>query len=410
LKINADSVAGALTLSSSSASKKIILDLNGKLMSLTSISLSTRGSVQSSVAGARLTASTTIAVSANGNLDATNILYINCATNWDTSAGTWFPGLSSGASQVNMTGTGSTKLGASQYFNNLVMSPGVTRTLSSNVIIQNLKDMAGTLTEGAYSVTINGTSTNPARLNGTWSGVINITSSGASYTIYAANSWTGTLQTSKATTIITPAHKLIVTPAGSKWVNVTMRNGAFWCGSTSASASVTFAYDGWTVGTKYSVHADAVRVGGYTAMGGGYVNFTYASWSAHNITLDAYPTITSTALTAGIIGTQYSYDANASESGTWAITSSYADLDIDSSGIVSGFLAASDLGLNGTSITISLLFTDSGGGIAYQNYTIAVGTLTDYLSPYVQALLPIIIASCCVVVIVGAAGRARRKW
>jgi hypothetical protein len=382
------SLTTALTVQSNHATRTLTVDMAGYALTFSSISIGKAGSygaatISSTVAGSKITSTSSITVIANGAIDATNIAYVVCVTNWDTSAGTWTPG----TNQVNMTGTGTTKLAAIQSFYNLVVSSSITRTLQSDITITAMKDMAGTLTQGAYTVTISGTSTNPARLNGTWSGIINITSSGASYTIYTGPTWTGTLQFSKPLTLIYTGHHLTITPASAKYANVTLKTGGYWCGSTTSSLSLSFIWTGWTASKYYSVHADAVRVGGYSTDVAGTLNFSYNSWSAHNMTIDNYPTITSTPITTAIIGHQYSYDSNASEAGTWSLSSSYADLDIDANGVVSGFLSTNALSPAGDSISINITFTDSAGGVAYDTYTITIGGVQEDLIPMAAGVM-----------------------
>lgn len=85
-------------------------NLNGHSLSATTVTASTRGIISSSVAGAKLTATGTITAAANGQINATNIAYLNCKS-FDPSAGTWVPGVH----QVNMTANyGILKLSVSQ--------------------------------------------------------------------------------------------------------------------------------------------------------------------------------------------------------------------------------------------------------------------------------------------------------
>jgi hypothetical protein len=331
--------------------------------------------VKSTVAGSRLILSGAISVPTLGILDCTNIAWVNVGGNWDSSAGIYLPG----TNQVNMTSTGSTKLAAGQYFYNLwACNGGTTRTLLSNVVVQNRKIVDGTLTEGIYSVTINGTSTTPFTGNGTWSGVINITSTGASYTIWTNAAMTGTLQMQKNCTVIFTGGQLVITQGASpKWYNVTLKSWTapnlykWYAGSTNAAASLTFAASGLTNSKWYSVITDATRLSGVQASGGGILTFTHATWSGHMIILDIYPEFSTSASPLTIVQlSAYSYDAGCTEEGSgavYALTESTGQLSVvAATGVVSGPIRLT------TNLSVHLMVTDSVGAIIYQNWTVTV--------------------------------------
>lgn len=384
-------LTGALTISSNHASYTCTVNMNGKSIAMPSLAVSARGIISSSVSGARIIDSGALTVSANGKLDCTNIRWVTCGTNWDSLAGTYLPG----TGQVNMTATGSTKLAAGQYFYDLwACNGGSTRTLLSSVVVQHRKIVDGTLTQGIYSVTINGTSTTPFTGNGTWSGAINITSTGASYTIWTNVAWTGTIQMQKNCTIIYTGGQLVCTQAlpssSQKWYNVTMKawagpsNFQWYAGSTNAAANLTFTASGLLASTTYEILLDGTLSSYVTSNGAGVASFYHASWSHHLLLMDQTPTFTSSPVTVDSMLGTYRYDANASEAVTWAITCSDPDIDIDANGVVSGYLSTD------SAITISIRATDASGGVAYQNYTITVhGPMTD-LAPMMVGIIPVI--------------------
>jgi hypothetical protein len=120
----------SITLYSGNAVATMTLNLAGYSLSATTITASTRGIISSSVAGAKIVTTGVITVSANGQLDATNIAYINCGGNFDSSAGTWVPGLC----QVNMTTVyKSVKLGVAQTFYDLQLVNNINVTGQSSV-------------------------------------------------------------------------------------------------------------------------------------------------------------------------------------------------------------------------------------------------------------------------------------
>jgi len=369
-----------LTVSSAHAANTMTLNPGGYSLTATTIAASTRGIISSSVAGSKITSSAAITVSANGQLDATNIAWISCGTNWDSSAGTWKPG----TNQVNMTATGSTKLAVGQYFYNLLaVNGGVTRTLLSNVVVQNHKNIIGTLTQGAYSVTINGTNVKPLEANGTWSGVINITSTGATYTIYTAATWTGTVQASKVMTVIYTGGQLVITPPASTWYNVTMRGWTgpnlykWYAGSTTNNANLTFAASGLTGNANYHVYLDEVLNVNKVASAGGVVTYYHITWSGHFIRLEFYnpPPI----ITSGAPGTSvnedvaYCYTATSDQSGTWTVTGHPAWLALTIPTPPSNWTASSgtphNLDVGASSISFSIT---NANGTAYLNWTLTV--------------------------------------
>jgi acyl-CoA thioesterase I len=312
-----------------------------------------------------------ITVSANGVYDARNITTY-CSGVLDLSAGTYRPGTTA----TYLTNIGTTKLASNQYFYDLIVNSTATRTMLSNIVVQHRLIIDGTVNEGIYLKTVNGTSTTPFTGNGTWSGVINITSSGASYIIWTGASWTGTVQMSKAATIIYPGGQLVVTPPASTWYNVTMKgwtspNGYKWyAGSTNPTANISFAASGLSSNGKYHVYLDSSVDKDKVASAGGVITYDHASWSGHFIRLEGYviwaPTFTNSPSTSGTVGTMYNYTPNCNESVTYTMITnpSWSNL---SGGIVSGTPNASG------SQTFVLKATSVYGQLdAYMNWTVSV--------------------------------------
>jgi hypothetical protein len=303
----------------------LTVDETGYSLSATSVTASTRGIISSSVAGAKVTTTGAITVSANGQLDATNIAWISCGTNWDSSAGTWKPGVN----QVNMTATGTTKLAGGQTFYNLLAANGgTTRTLLSNVVVTNHKRVDGALAQGAYSVTVSGSNAKPLEINGTTSGVIAITSSAASYTIYTNVAMgAGSVSTTKECTFIFTGGQTTVTP-DSGTANVSMKSWTgtndyrWYLGETDGAANVTFSIPGMTASGRYDLYLDGANFQTFHANGAGVLAIYHATWSGHTMTLvfvaSWAPTITSSPATTCSIGVSYSYTVTTNESSTFA--------------------------------------------------------------------------------------------
>jgi hypothetical protein len=371
-------IGGSLTVNSGHATRTMSFDLKGYSFSETSLVIGARGIVSSSVAGSRIIDSGALTVSTNGRLDATNIPWISCGTTWDSSAGTYLPG----TGQVNMTNNGTTKLSATQYFYSLTVASGKTRTLLSNVAIQNEKDMAGTLTEGAYSVTINGTSTTPARLNGTWDGVINITSTGGSYQIYAGASWTGTIQASKALTIIMPTGQLVITPPANKYFNVTLKGWTtpstykWYAGSTTSNANISFAATVANATREYVVYLDSAPNQYKISSAGKVVSFYYASWSGHWLQLKELALISGSPATTLVEDHNYYYNATADQTGTWSIVTTHAWMAVNGgTGKITGTPINNQVAVH----TVVLKLTTTNG-VAYKNWTLTVTNVAPVIT------------------------------
>lgn len=73
ISIGASANLGALTVWSANARYTVTLDLNGHTLDVSSISVATGGNISSSLAGARINANNSIIVSADAELDTTNI-------------------------------------------------------------------------------------------------------------------------------------------------------------------------------------------------------------------------------------------------------------------------------------------------------------------------------------------------
>jgi hypothetical protein len=348
------------------------MDLGGN--KLTCVALFVSGATAkaySTVAGARMMMTGGLIVTANGELDATNIRWIDCGPNWDTSGGVFKPG----TNQVNTTSTGTTKTAAGQYFYDLLSATtGVNRTLLSDIVIQNHLRIEGGKLQGTFNITINGTNDRPCELNGTWDGTINITSTAASYTVFTTiSTWNGTIYTAKPLTVIYTFGQLVITPTVSKYSNVTFKSPTeFWAGSVNHTQSVIFSWTAsWTPNVWYSVLTDGAWDSQWLTDSGGRLNFTHSTWLAHRFTLDISPVITTSALAQGLdqaaYGWVYMYDADASEAGTWTLAASGdLDLTVDTTGLVYGKPRST-----GT-YWVNLTFTDSGGGYAWENWTIEV--------------------------------------
>jgi hypothetical protein len=123
----------ALTVQSSHAADTLTLDVLGHMLTAASLTVSTRGIVSSSVAGARLRIGMGgITVAATGSLDRTNISVIKDEGAFDMSAGT----TTTGTDRLFMTGVNaSLKLGAGQTLYDLVAIR--LASLGSNVSVTN---------------------------------------------------------------------------------------------------------------------------------------------------------------------------------------------------------------------------------------------------------------------------------
>jgi hypothetical protein len=190
------------------------------------------------------------------------------------------------------------------------------------------------------------------------------------------------------------------------WLTITngslAMNGGFQFSSLAANQWYRFV----TTDNLHGVNAISDR----QASGAGVITINAGAWGTMTkFAMSEFPLITSTPITTGTIAHTYSYDANASEAVTWTVTTSYSGLDIDSSGIVSGFLSTDALNVSGGSITVNIVATDAVGAMAYQNYTISVTGLSEDLLPITQALLPVIVGVLVLGVAVSAFGATGLK-
>jgi hypothetical protein len=178
------------------------------------------------------------------------------------------------------------------------------------------------------------------------------------------------------------------------YYNATANQAGYWTVISPAWLSINST--GHATGTP----SDA-NVGANTAS----IRFNNSNgWSYKNWTLtvaNTAPSITTSPILVDFIFGNYRYDANATDPVTWTMTCSYADIDIDSNGVVSGYLA------NDEAITVHIVATDASGGVAYQNYTITVhGPMTD-LAPMMVAIIPVI--ALVVIVSVGISSIKRKR-
>ena len=124
-------VTSPITVSSGDPTDSMVVDLAGKTLQCGSLSIGIRGTVNSASSGSRIITTGGITVSAaTGILTATNIAWIECGDTFDSSAGTWTPGIN----QVNMTSAyKSIKLATAQTFYNLQLVSNINVTGRASV-------------------------------------------------------------------------------------------------------------------------------------------------------------------------------------------------------------------------------------------------------------------------------------
>jgi len=150
--LDKDLSAGIILVTDSGNHNFVTLNVNGKSLSATSITASTRGIISSSVAGAKIDAGTGgITASANGTITATNISEIKSQGNIDVSAGTWTPG--TGPVIIHGTVTPKTvKTGAGQTFYDLICERPI--KLLSNISVTHIFAHTDPVDLNSYAVTM----------------------------------------------------------------------------------------------------------------------------------------------------------------------------------------------------------------------------------------------------------------
>jgi hypothetical protein len=280
-----------------------------------------------------------------------------------------------------MTGTGSTKLAGGQTFYNLLAANGgTTRTLLSNVVVTNHKRVDGALAQGAYSVTVSGSNAKPLEINGTTSGVIAITSSAASYTIYTNVAMgAGSVSTTKECTFIFTGGQTTVTP-DSGTANVSMKSWTWaspnyyslYVGETVGGANVSFVMSTLQLNGRYDLYLDGTFASTWTADAYGDLYFYHATWSGHLVTLKSMLVITSGAPATTVNEyVAYYYNGTADEAGTWSIVTAHSWMSVNpTTGKVTGTPDYSDVAVE----TVSLRITNLNG-TAYLNWTLTVANV-----------------------------------
>jgi len=365
--------------------------LVGTTASCTTLVIPAGATMASSVAGSTLVVSGAITISATGQLDATNIAWISCGTNWDSSAGTWTPG----TNQVNMTGTGTTKLAGGQYFYDLVVETGTTRTLLSGVAIHDHERIDGTQVQGVYWMTITGTNAKPLQINGTTSGLITVSSTAASYTIYTNVAMgTGSISVAKECTFVYSGGQVTITP-DSGIANVSMKAWTWaspnyyslYVGETVGGANVSFVASTLQLNGRYDLYLDGAFDSTWNADGCGDLYFYHATWSGHLLTLRSMLVITSGAPTTTVNEyVPYYYNGTADEAGTWSIVTVHSWMSLNTAtGKVTGTPDYSDVAVE----TVSLRITNLNG-TAYLNWTLTVANVVPVWIDVVSNPTPMI--------------------
>ncbi len=365
------SFGSTCTIQSDHATYTMTLDLNGKSLNCTSLTVGARGIVSSSVAGAEINA-TGITVQANGKLDATNIAWISDSGNWDTSAGTWVPD----DCQVNMTGAAKTlKTGNGQVFYRLMIGSGASTTLLSNVVVMSHLNIEGSSNGAAYRYNVSGSSETCFEANGTFHNSVYLNGTATSFHVYVNISGMASVYSNKTITFSFTEGELIVGTTDwtcadiDSWGSADPQEYCNWTANRTAAGAVTFNA---TVGsaTHYGVAVNGTAYLNSLAAVGGRISFSYSDWSSHTFILNPSPVFITSPSLEGVAGNRYYYDANTDEEGTvtYSLTTINADLRCDpSSGVVQGRFRSSYL-----SLSISVMADDGLGGVAYQNWTMRV--------------------------------------
>lgn len=364
-------VSSNIIVVSDHATYTMTLDLNGKSLSATSITVGARGIISSSVAGAEIEAGG-ILVQANGQLDATNIEYIDNSGNWDSSAGTWKPG----QNQVNMTGSGKTvKLSAAQAFYRLQIDDTASVSLLSNVIVMSHLSIDGTSNGASYRYNVSGASETCFEANGTFKNSVYLNGTASSFYVYVNVGAMASVYSNKTITFAFTEGDMVVTT--TEWLCVDIATWGLpghqsycnWTANRTAAGSVTFNV---SVGSAayYGVVVDAIAYLNSQPAVSGRVSFAYTGWSSHDFELNPSPVFLTLPSFDAVAGNRYYYDANTNEEGTvtYALTTINADLRCDSgSGVVQGKFRSSYV-----SLFLSIMADDGLGGVAYQNWTMRV--------------------------------------
>ncbi len=336
---------GAIIVWSETSGQTGTLDIAGYSLSATTITAGTRGIISSSVAGAKITASATITVSANGQLDATNIAWISCGTNWDSSAGTWTPG----TNQVNMTSVyKAVKLAAGQTFYDLqlINNTNVTGQASVTHLIK-YSGMGANL----HYHWLNATSIGDYQSNA--SGLIDI----AGRILYVANLYRMEVYFLPPT--ITNTAPLSILIYHTYYYNATADQPGTWSIVEGASwlTESTFHLTGMPDRTQLAPVPVQVTLSNIN--GTAYYNFTVTpyGWAA---------TFTTTAPTVLLIGETYIYYPQSNTSTTLSIVTYPAWMSLVGGDHLTG------MGVYPGNYSISIRTNCSGGLYAYQNYTVSV--------------------------------------
>jgi hypothetical protein len=273
----------------SGGSSILTFNLAGYSLSSTSLTVGTRGIVSSTVAGASVTATGAVTVSANGQLDATHIATINCGGNWNPSAGTWKPG----SSRVTMTATGTSTMAAGQWFYDLYINNGVTRTLASATVVQHHKEIAGTLVQAGYNVIINGSYAIPLSINGTHNGNIYVNTSATNPVVYTQPSMGSyVLRAGDFVLRITGGYDIEVDgDAGILSIKVLQWSAAgyqFKASSSVTTANYTFTCRTLVAKDWLDVYRDNIFLDTYYSVDGWIDVYENGTWSEHTYTISEY--------------------------------------------------------------------------------------------------------------------------
>jgi hypothetical protein len=218
-----------------------------------------------------------------------------------------------------------------------------------------------------------------------------------------SSTWTGTWIPGTGKVEFNSPYKAIKLGVGQTFYDLQLVNNENVTGATQVTHNLRFT--GLMAGKYYTyAYGSTAITRGHLANSSGQVDLGAVTMAVHNLYLmDIYPEITTSPTITSSITDTYRYDANASESVTWTITCSYPDIDVDSNGIVSGYLS------NDTPISIKITATDSVGGVTYQNYTLTIHGPQADLIPLTQTLLPLVIGVVLLGVVVSALGTTGLK-
>lgn len=302
LKDNAGSKVPALTSNvyctstlqvlDSYGSDTVTLDLKGYSVKCLSLTCGARGIVSSSVSGSKLDIGTSgLTVSANGQLDLTNIGIVYCKGNFNPSAGTF----KCGTSRFYMGASGTTTLAFGQYLYDVYVNSSVTRTLASLMTVQHHKEVNGVLLQAGYNLVINGSYGIPISINGTVNGNVYVNTSYTTPLVYCQVPNGGTfIRGGNLVFVMTGDYRLrCIRDTGSSSITLNLYQwdalGYRWQASSSGSTTnYTYSAQMLFANDYYNLFRDNVLVDTQYCEDGWIYMYENGTWSSHTYTIAAY--------------------------------------------------------------------------------------------------------------------------